>query len=489
MATRYLEINSAFRNRNDWPWTSEFSIINGCTTETISTLTLPAFPVYTFVNQANRQFNSDLILINNDVQIPVITYLYGVPPSTAYNDPSTTYPGYTISDTVYTDPMPSPITASYATVTSFDSSFGEVYLQAPMTVPGYTSVNLEDPSPYDAYNSTTNPVYFNLQTRGVYKEIPNATESYYVGYYLVNDNSPINTIDYRKIVDFDINLLRVEIESPFTYIVPDQMRVAGGYQFSIRRKPPVLRSNIIAYPSNNVVQLAVGASTVTDFYVGMYLYIRPSYSLDSIYPNTDPTADKMTFGSYVYQITAYDGTTRTATLSRPIDVGIDKNIGRFAEILGSPEDSYNPLQYTGSVVSNSEPKCFTVGIVSLVLPNATLQTGSKIAFYPYVYLELRNDGISKTMGTNIIYSNNPNCERALFICPIYDIVEPEDTPFIKIDAMGMSQTVKFKLNESMYFRVYLPDGTLFMTDLLDNPPPLPPNPLLQVEAIFDITPV
>ncbi len=489
MATRYLEINSAFRNRNDFPNVGSFDIIAGCTTQQISTLVLPAFPVYTFVNQANRQFNADLVLISNDVQIPVITYPYGIPPTVPYGDPYSTYNGYTISDTVYTDPMPSPITASYGTITSFDMSLGEVYLQAPMTVPSYTAVNLEDPSPYASYDSTGPITYYNLQTRGVYNEIPNTTESFYNGYFLVNDNAPINTIDYKSIVNFDTTLLRVEIDSPFSLLDPaDQVRTTGGYQFSIREKPPVLRTVAVSYPNTNVVEISAGANPNIDYYKDMYLFIRPDYALDSAYPNTDPRVDKMTFDKYVYKITSYDPATMYLTLDRAIDVGIDKNFGRFMEVLGSPKDGYNPLQYSGTMVTNSEPRCYTIGIVSLVLPNVTLATGSKIAFYPYVYMELRNIGGSKTMGTNIIYSNNPNSERALFICPIYDIVEPEDTPFIKIDAMGMSQTVKFNLNESMHFRIYLPDGTPFQPDQLDNPPPLPPNPLLQIEAIFDVTP-
>ncbi len=490
MATRYLEINSAYRNRNDFPDVGAFSIINGCTTEQISTLILPGFPVYTFVNQANRQLNSDLILIDNSVQTPVLTFLYGVPTSNPFDDPTTTYQGYTLSDTAYTDPMPSPITASYGLITLFNRSFGEVTLESPMSVAGYTTINIEDPSPYSDYTSTSAPVYYNLQTAGVYNEIPNTTEAFYEGMYLVNDNAPINTIDSRLITEFDTALYRVIIDSPFSQLdPPDQVRVTGGYQFSIREKPPILRTEAVSYPNTNVVEIAPGASSVVDYYKGMYLFIRPSSTLDSVYPNTDPIADKMTFGLYAYKITGYNPTTRYVTLDKAIDPGIVKNVGRFMEILGSPKDGYNPLQYTGSVVSNSEPKCYSIGIVSLVLPNVTLETGSKIAFYPYVYLELRNEGGSKTMGTNIIYSNNPNCERALFICPIYDIVAPEDTPFIKIDAMGMTQTVKFKLNDSMFFRIYLPDGTIFKPDQYDNPPPMPPNPLLQIEAIFDVTPV
>ena len=72
----------------------------------------------------------------------------------------------------------------------------------------------------------------------------------------------------------------------------------------------------------------------------------------------------------------------------------------------------------------------------------------------------------------------------MFICPVTDIIDPVDSPFIKIDAFGMTQTIKFRPNDTFHFRVYLPDGNLFEPIQSDDPPPLPANPSLQIEAIF-----
>lgn len=50
----------------------------------------------------------------------------------------------------------------------------------------------------------------------------------------------------------------------------------------------------------------------------------------------------------------------------------------------------------------------------------------------------------------------------------------------------MTQTVKFKPNDSLRFSVYLPDGRLFQTIQTDYLSPYPPNIRLQIEAIFSI---
>jgi hypothetical protein len=50
----------------------------------------------------------------------------------------------------------------------------------------------------------------------------------------------------------------------------------------------------------------------------------------------------------------------------------------------------------------------------------------------------------------------------------------------------MYQTVKFRPNDSIKFKVYLPDGRDFMTTIPDTAPPSPVNPLLQISALFEI---
>jgi len=156
------------------------------------------------------------------------------------------------------------------------------------------------------------------------------------------------------------------------------------------------------------------------------------------------------------------------------------------EILQFTRDNVVPFTYTGSTVSQQQMVCYEVELINLVLPNLTLVTGGRVAFYPYVYVELQNISGSSAGNTNIIYSNNPNSVRRLFRAAIDDIPNPLISPFIKIDGDGMTQTIKFKPNDNFKFGVFLSDGTEFKTVYNDSFGPSPPNPLVQISAMFSM---
>jgi hypothetical protein len=154
------------------------------------------------------------------------------------------------------------------------------------------------------------------------------------------------------------------------------------------------------------------------------------------------------------------------------------------EIYNFTKDNCVPFNYTGSVISQQEQVCYQVDLLNLILPNVllALNPGSRITFYPYVYVELVNVGTGANR--NIIYSNNPNSTKMLFRCPINDVPNPIFSSFVKIDGDGMSQTIKFKPNDNFFFAVYLGNGNVFETLLKDNFSPLPPKGFLQISASF-----
>ena len=156
------------------------------------------------------------------------------------------------------------------------------------------------------------------------------------------------------------------------------------------------------------------------------------------------------------------------------------------EILQYTRDNAVPFTYTGSTVSQQSMVCYEIELIDLVLPNKTLKNGGRIAFYPYVYVEFQNISSSSSGNTNIIYSNNPNSTRMLFRCPIDDIPNPLLSPFIKIDSDGAKQIIKFKPNDNLKFGVYLPNGELFETLLPEYYSPCAPNPFIQISALFSI---
>ena len=152
-------------------------------------------------------------------------------------------------------------------------------------------------------------------------------------------------------------------------------------------------------------------------------------------------------------------------------------------ILPYDEDHVVPMNYTGSTVSQSQMVCYQMTLESITIPNVTITAlglGGLIAFYPYIYVEFRNESASSSQGnTPTLYSNNPASNTALWKCSITDTPTPLISRFIKIRADGM-QTVKFKPNDDLYFKVTMPNGQTFETSLKDTAPPLLPNLLLQI---------
>ena len=127
-------------------------------------------------------------------------------------------------------------------------------------------------------------------------------------------------------------------------------------------------------------------------------------------------------------------------------------------------------------------------MLNLVLPNSVLSValGGNIAYYPYVYVELSNVSASGAHLKNIIYSNNPNSTRVLFRAAIDDVPNPLNSTFIKIDGDGAVQTIKFKPNDTLRFRVTMQCGQTFETIQDEWFSPLIPNPTAQISAYFSL---
>ena len=148
-------------------------------------------------------------------------------------------------------------------------------------------------------------------------------------------------------------------------------------------------------------------------------------------------------------------------------------------------DNFVPLSYSGSMLSINETACYEVTLMNLTLPNASLVTGSRIAFYPYVYVEFANATSPNGASRELIYSNNPHSNKALFIASVPQAAQPILNTFMALSG-GMSQVIKFKPNDNLRFSVYLPDGTLFQTLENDILTPYPAQGRVQIEALFTI---
>jgi hypothetical protein len=162
--------------------------------------------------------------------------------------------------------------------------------------------------------------------------------------------------------------------------------------------------------------------------------------------------------------------------------------GNWIQILTFSRDNEKSLNYTGSTTSQNQMVCYEIELISLILPNIPLDNtiGGLIAFYPYLYVELSNKTAPSGGTKGVLYSNNPHANRALFRVAIDDTPTPIISKFIKVDGDGAVQTVKFKPNDNLYIRVFLQNGQLFETKQRDTPPPMVPDPFVQISAEFSI---
>jgi hypothetical protein len=193
-------------------------------------------------------------------------------------------------------------------------------------------------------------------------------------------------------------------------------------------------------------------------------------------------------GSAYYQYNNSSTTaqyTSTAVLDTSI-VALPAAPGSMCEIMSFNTDNYSPFSYSGSMSSQTQPVSYDLTLNSLVLPNVVLSKGARIAYYPFIYVELDNISTSSA-NKNAIYSNNPNASKAIFKVPITDLNHPSTTPFVKLTGNGMTQTLIFKSNTDMKITVRLPDGSIFKPETSENPVGKTPNPMIQLSALFGMT--
>lgn len=324
--------------------------------------------------------------------------------------------------------------------------------------------------------------YIHLQPFDIFAlNKPQIIDQFYTGYLIYNEL----TGESRKIINYNGTTKIATLESGFTYSTlfnPTNATVPpyANALFSIRQSIPL---SIGTFPltslagTTNIIYLDPTTSPKRDnYWNGKYIYIRPfNYGYNDV-----PSARN------IYKITKYVGTTTPpyAYVNKTLEVSAIA--GNKYEILNFSFDNFNPMCYTGSTVSQNNLVCYEVSLISLTLPNINLKSGNKIAFYPFIYVEFGNYNSASNKSKCIMYSNNPNSMNALFVCPNPDVSNPTTQPFVKFDGSAITQTVKFKPNDTLLFSVFLPNGELFEPILEDNKSPLPPNKLVQIEAIFSI---
>jgi hypothetical protein len=206
-----------------------------------------------------------------------------------------------------------------------------------------------------------------------------------------------------------------------------------------------------ASPSTSQIHLGPLASNKDDAYKGMYLFIPPyGVGATTIFP-------------YLYQnplfayqwsaISSYNGTTKIATLRKPV-ITIPP-VGTRYLLTWFSYDSFRSLNYVGTEVFN-QPRCANISLISLQVPAfvpLTNSGGGYISDYPYVWVEIYAErGITYSQP---IVSASPYSKNALFKC---SLIGTQPTKYLQLSSTIGSQTVAFRPNDSLRFRILLPNG-------------------------------
>lgn len=519
---RYIELYSANRNRNQYPLQSSFEVPFAPTRQLSSgyqafdaLCTGPIFYKWNGYNNYNVGTNPNFpwpIASPATAGNSTPGCIYIPAASTDLSPMPNYYVGYQLNNLA---PAPN---NEKRLIVGYDPSNAKFILDQPFTaVP--TNVGINDPS--DGTTSTYGVAKIHIPTKDINDNCVRVWSNAYDGCYIVDETaSDESNIIYAMITSYNFLTQIATLDRPLT-------GWTNSDQLTIRKTLPQEKYTLTALPTSNgtfvyyngiiynssVLSSTVGTIVVPgvivtlpanqgnreiNYYAGKYIYntsnsasppingggIYGLYFIKSSYYNhITGLVELLVDHTSIPQITcSYNQQSQFIQNPNPDNF---LQVGNIINIVNYIKDNYAPLNYNGSVVSQSESVCYEVSLISLILPNVVLRTGARAAFYPFFYVEFTNTTSPSGASNNIIYSNSPTSNRALFIVPVTDTQQPLNSSFVKLYS-NMSQTIKFKPNDSLRFSVYLPDGRLFETVEQDYLSPYPPNGILQIDAVFGI---
>lgn len=284
----------------------------------------------------------------------------------------------------------------------------------------------------------------------------NANSSTITNFY-INQYLEING-QYSLITAYNASTQTATVATAFS-VAP-----IAGTTYYIRAAPATFSSNLIAGSTQLVLNLGPSASTTNQAYQGYYIYFTSG-------PNT---------GTAVL-IASYNGATQQATLAKSLPN--TPGATDAYDILQYSGDSLSPMVYSGTTGFN-QAVCYSIELLYLIVPNQTIISGygGNLNNYPYLDVALYNEGNKHT--NQVLYSNNPNEQSALFRVPLGLNINTET--FFTLKDTKCIQVVKFKPDQPLHFTVALPGGQPIVFSIADNMPPSSINPLIQISCAFSI---
>ena len=347
---------------------------------------------------------------------------------------------------------------------------------------------------------------------------PNKAYWYIVGY--ISLTQTIYCIPYTRIVPTtDVYTLTY---TPF-YLATILPNYGPGYfiryELPISFAPGVYDDTIAAAANTTtVVQAGPLSSNISGSYVGFYFFVPPaSIPIYPFYKGANPFFFNYQFPiikSYTSVLGVNTITLASALLTVYPAVGIPfgglfaASINGVYEICPFSYDQYAPLQYLGTE-NFSNPRCCNITLTNVILPaNLPLQNtnGGTLTDIPFLWVELSSEK-GNTYQQQIISANKAS-KVALFKCSISPNYSASTTiygypvsayPFLNLCPLMGNQTVNFRLNDDMRFRVLLPNGEplnfnvtyfeFFNGSFTYFPGlgfPVPPDPRMQIQATFNV---
>jgi len=238
------------------------------------------------------------------------------------------------------------------------------------------------------------------------------------------------------------------------------------------------------YYNNLFIRVGIDIRTIVNYEVILNpLTLRPESAIVQIDPS-------FPFGAPVVSGTPFtitSGTVTSGTESFTHSISVQP-----ATILPFSYDNLAPLNNSQSNNGNFVGQTYQAELLNLILPNQILNSGfgGLISYYQYVYVTLENTVGSGLNAQNNIISNNPRSTSTTFRATIDDISHPNTSTFVKIDGDGMSQIITFSPQHPIKFSVYMSNGSnpnrkeFFKVKIEDFYSPSPPNPIVQISAMF-----
>jgi hypothetical protein len=297
--------------------------------------------------------------------------------------------------------------------------------------------------------------------------IPSIPYSYiFIPYGVPVDNYYINCIledttigVSRKIVSYTGATRLAKTDLPF----PAGWQETDSY---LIRKESVSESGTLIGLTTTTLQFPATSSSELNHYTGDFIRITSGI-----------------LSGEIRKITYYTGSTRIAS----VDLAYSSIPGTVTyEILPFTRDNVVPLVFTGSELNKTD--FYDIELINLILPNISIISGNggNPITYPYFLVELYNISVASGDNRNILISNNPNSVRVLFRVPMDDKSLKSVSPFIKVDGDGITQTIKFRPDQTIRFRVLLPNGDLYLTHNTEFLSPSLPNEFKQISACFSL---